>query len=81
MRKENDISKTFAFVLIVLTVFISSVSTWVLINQTMGSEPVFGLDRSIVRLNILKTDLVEPVGVDTDMGQARLYISQVKEVS
>ncbi len=75
MSKESDISKTLAFVLIILTVMISAASTWVLVDRTMSSEPESSFNDALIRLHILRGQVEEPVQTDTNAGDVRLYIA------
>lgn len=79
MEKGSDVSKTVAFVLIILTVLISATSTWVLITSSMSSEPVFpGFNDALVKLHILRGPVMEPLQSDTNAGDVRLYIADTK---
>lgn len=81
MEKGTDISKTLALVLIILTVLISAVSTWVLITSSTSSEPGSPFNRALIHLSILKGSDRMPAQADANSGDVRLYISQPKEVS
>ncbi|MBN1544103.1 hypothetical protein JW898_01420 [Candidatus Woesearchaeota archaeon] len=79
MEKGSDISKSLALVLIILTIFISAVSTWMLINKSVGSgSEEGGLNRALVQLHILKGPVYEPLQTDTNSGDVKLYIARTK---
>ncbi|MFC1741515.1 hypothetical protein ACFL3V_03190 [Nanoarchaeota archaeon] len=79
MRKESDISKRVALVLIILTVVISAASTWVLITKSMDSNPVHdGFNKALVQLHILRGPVEDPFQSDTNSGDVKLYIAKTK---
>ncbi len=76
MKKESDVSKTIALVLIILTVMISATSTWVLITSSMSPEPQqSGLNKVMVFLHILKSPVSEPMQTDYNSGDVQLFIA------
>ena len=76
MEKRSDVSKTVALVLIILTVLISTTSTWVLITSSMSSEPVFpGFNNALIKLHILNGPSTEPIQSDTNAGDWSRYYS------
>ena len=81
MEEKRDISKSIALVLIVLTVLISATSTWVLITHSIDSETGPGFGSALIHLNIFKNRVIEPVQMDSNSGEVKLYISKPKEVS
>jgi hypothetical protein len=78
MEKRIDISKRLALVLIILTVLISAVSTWVLISSSIGPGEGSSVNDVLVRLNILKGPVREPVQTDSNTGDVTLFIAKSK---
>jgi predicted acyltransferase len=76
MEKGSDVSKGLALVLIILTVLVSAVSTWVLITSSMESEIAPSNGFSLVHLNIFKSRAAEPTLMDANSGNARLVIAK-----
>jgi hypothetical protein len=76
MEEKSDISKSVALVLILLTVFISAASTWMLITHSMDSDSGPGLGDAIVHLSIFKSRVREPVQTDSNSGEVRLYVAK-----
>ena len=74
----QDISKTLAFVLIILTVMISATGTWVLITSSMGPEQGPSVNRALIHLYINRGQVVEPVQTDSNAGDVRLVIAKSK---
>ncbi|MFH1064359.1 MAG: hypothetical protein V1729_04725 [Candidatus Woesearchaeota archaeon] len=76
MKKESDVSKTLALVLIILTVMISATSTWVLITNSMSPQPEqSGLNKVMILLHIIKGPVNEPMQTDYNSGDVKLFIS------
>lgn len=77
MEKKSDISKTIALILIILTVVISATSTWVLITNSMSSEPAYpAFNKALIHLNILEGEHYEPAQMDSNSGNVKLFVSK-----
>lgn len=77
MKKESEISKTIALVLIILTVMVSATSTWMIITSSMDpAQDQTGLGKVMVFLNILKGPVTEPVQTDQNTGDVQLFIAE-----
>ena len=76
VKKSDDVSKTITLVLIILTVIISATSTWVLITNSLGSEPAgSGFNNALIHLRILRGDAPAPLQSDTNAGDVKLFIA------
>ncbi len=78
MEKKSDTSKVLAFVLIVLTVLISATSTWLLITSSMDSPVPSVFDKVLISLNIIKNRPAQNVQMDSNAGQATIFIAKSK---
>lgn len=76
VKKSDDVSKTIALVLIILTVIISATSTWVLITQSMSSESTdSGFNKALIHLRILRGEAPAHLQSDTNAGDVKLFIA------
>jgi len=77
MKKESDVSKVLAFILIILTVMISATSTWVLITKSMSNEPQQSrFNKALIFLHILKGPVEEPTQTDSNSGDVSVFIAK-----
>ncbi len=77
-KKEKNNFKTLALVLVILTVLISATSTWMLITNSMNSEPDSSFNKALVQLRIIKGQTVELPQTDSNAGDVKLYIAESK---
>jgi len=77
-EKESDMHKGVVITLIILTVLVSAVSTWMLITSSMDSQTPSSSNSVLVHLNIFKSRAIEPVLSDANGGNARLIIAKSK---
>ena len=76
MENGSDVSKKLALVLILLTVFISAASTWLLVTSSVNPDVGESFNSAIIHLNIFRNRVNEPAQTDSNAGNARLFIAK-----
>ena len=76
--QKKDMPKSIALVLVLLTVVISAATTWLVIDRSFSSEPLYSEGSGIIALNIRKGESLQPGLKDSNSADVKLNIVKNK---